>query len=115
MSTITEINGESKFVQCKNENEAEAAMKKLKAGFVSPDHRVYSEIEFWDDACILSIPAKTPHALYDLQSHIDLIKDGDWEMNGFDDVVSTAKDLQKAFNAAIKALSTGKIVKRARQ
>ena len=91
------------FIQCRDADEAEKTMNEVKAGFVSPDHRIYQEIEFWDDASVWHIPASTILALHNLQTQIEHMKDGYLEVS-FAEVVEHAKELQDAFNKAVEAV-----------
>lgn len=90
------------YVQC-TEKELEKQMIKLGAGFVSPDHRIYETIEFFDDAATWEVDAKTFLALADLQNHIEMCADGMNEMP-FQDVEDRAKDLREAFDRALAAV-----------
>ena len=91
------------FIQCRDSDEAEKTMNDLKAGFVSEDHRIYQEIEFWDDCSVWYIPAPTLLALHNLQTQIEQMKDGFLETS-FDEIVDHAKELQDAFQKAVKAV-----------
>lgn len=91
------------FIQCKDSNDCEKILGTMKAGFVSSDHRVYEEIEFWDDASSWYIPAKTILALYNLQTTIEHLTEGDYELF-MGDLKSAAKELDDAFKKAIEEI-----------
>jgi len=101
------------FIQCKDVNDAEAQMKTTKAAFVSSDHRVYEDIEFWDEFSVWHINAKTLLQLYNLQSQIENMLDGGNEMP-FDGIVEQAKELQDEFKKVVKAIGYKPIHKKQR-
>lgn len=89
------------YIQCKNSAEAE---KKVEiGGFVSDDFRIYDKIDFWDDACIIEMPAETVRYLLDLQGYLEMVNDEGHEMS-FGQIVENAKGLEKAFKKAMSAI-----------
>jgi hypothetical protein len=99
------------FIQAEDNADAEKQMSKLKAAFVSPDHRLYEEIEFWDEFAVWHIPAKTLLALYNLQTSIEQMTEGDRELY-LGDLRDAAKEFDDAFNAVVTAIGFKPIRKR---
>lgn len=92
------------YVQCKDTKEVEAAVEKLgDAGFVSPDYRIYTTIEFWDDACVWTVDANTFRQLADLQSHLEMLNDGMNEMP-MTAIERRAKDLREQWDKTMEAI-----------
>lgn len=102
------------FIQGISPDDCEQRLQKIKAAFVSDDLRIYEEIEFWDDTSVWHIPAKTILALYELQTQIEMMKDGRHEL-AFDDVVRDAQDLKESFDKAVAAIGYKPIHKRGRK
>lgn len=99
------------FIQAKDASEAEEMMSKIKAAFVSSDHRIYEEIEFWDNYAVWHIPAKTLLALYNLQASIEQMTEGDRELF-MGDLKDAAKEFDDAFNEAVAAIGLKPIMKK---
>ena len=97
------------FIQCKDQDEAE---RKVKTGaFVSHDFRLYDSIEFWDDACVIEFDAETVRKLLDFQCYLEMINSGHHECP-FTQILDDAKELNKSFRAAMKAIKFKPITKK---
>jgi aspartate aminotransferase-like enzyme len=107
-------NCEMSFIECADMDDAEKIASEKKACFVSPDDfRIYDSIEFWDDASIMEIPAKTLLHLYNLQVSIQANLELRDEM-GFNNVVERAQELNAAFNKVLEAIKFSPIKRKAR-
>lgn len=99
------------FVQCKTLEEVEDILEKKPFGFITEDNRIYDDMSFSDDALFYDLNAKTVMALYDLQTMIEMVTEGEHEMP-FDAVLRDAKLLDKSFKKALKAIKFKPITRR---
>jgi len=76
---------------------------KLKQAFITSDHRIYEEIEFYDEVCQFFLSAKTVRILYDLQSQLEMMTDGRHECP-FTRIAEDAKELEDCFKKALKQI-----------
>lgn len=91
------------FIQCKDRDECEDKVGKS-GGFVTNDHRIYDEIEFWDDDCCYEFSPGTALALYNLQCEIERMGEDLGSEMSFNSVVQYATDLRKAYRGVLKQL-----------
>lgn len=101
------------MLQCKDADTVENALDALGSGWVTHDNRVYSHMKFGDNECYWEIDAQTILALYNLQCSIEMSEGADNEM-GFANVVARAKELEAAYQAAIKAIKFQPILRKDR-
>lgn len=93
------------YIQCKSEEECEAALWGRKTGFVTEDFRIYDEIEIWDDALMYHFNAETAMQLYSLQLDLErLCEDLSSEMS-FVSVDRYAKELKSAFEETLRLIN----------
>lgn len=103
------------FIQCKDRNDVEKFLhtNKIKAAFITEDHRIYTEMELSDDGFYYELNAETTEALYDLQLVLEMSYDGMAE-NNFLTMVDAAQMLETAFKKIMKSLNY-KPLKRAKK
>lgn len=92
------------FIQCKSESDVEKQVggKGGSVGFVSEDFRIYSEIQFYDEAAIHTLDAKEINALLNLKGMIEFL--GVEAERPFTQLVKDAEETEKAFRDVQKLL-----------
>jgi len=93
------------FIQFASKEEAEKYIDgdKVRAGFTSKDNRFYSSVTLSDDACYYEIDAETLHELFQLQTHIEMLSDGGYEM-AFGKMKEHVEALDEQYNKTLKAI-----------
>jgi hypothetical protein len=91
------------FIQAFDLDDAEKLLQDLKGAVVTPDLKIYPQVEYWDDACKYDMPIKTLLSLYHLQCEIEMVNDGDLEPS-IDQIVEDAKALRKSWKNMLKLI-----------
>lgn len=102
------------YIQCKDAAEAEKIFGEKKAGFLSPDNRIYDTITMADQWATWELKASTIIELERLQSECEMASDGRSEMS-FLDLEERARELREQFEKTMKAIGQFPIKKRERQ
>jgi len=100
------------FIQCKSEDDVEIQMQKLKLkhGFVTEDHRIYTEILLSDDACYMFVNSETFMHLYNLQEMLEQLHCGLRECP-FTEIENRSKELTAYFKKAMQSIKYRPLVK----
>lgn len=101
------------FIQCKDRRELEVETDKDNHApcFVSPDHRIYKEVELSFRGSYAQINAETMEALFELHDTIAMLTDGHWEQNLLD-VDDSAKLFTQALQNAINMVRKNPITRK---
>lgn len=93
------------FTQYRTREELDAAVDKkgLENVFITEDHRVYTEVEFADDAVFIKLDRKEMRGLLDLKSHLDMLTDGFMEMK-LNEVDEAAASFRKCLEEVLETL-----------
>lgn len=95
-----------KYIQCNSAQEVENVLLKtkgFKAAFVTPDFRIYFDMELYDEVCVIKMSPQTVSHLLDLQHILESNEHHSHEMH-FKEIAGHAKDLQDACLNAVKAI-----------
>lgn len=91
-----------KYIQCQNYDEACSMAEKLKRPvFISPDFRVYEEIDFADLHCVGPLTANDYYAFEEFKNQMKCFDDQHAEMS-FNELVESAQDCQKAWKKCME-------------
>jgi hypothetical protein len=100
------------YLQFNNPEEIEQHMRQngMESAFVTEDNRLYSSVELWDKFCAYRLPVETVMQLHQLQSDVENMGDGSYEVS-FLDIAEAAQSLQKSFEKLMDQLKIQRIEK----
>lgn len=104
------------FTQCRNRDELEKItdVDGYPGAFITEDHRIYTDIELADENGYIKLTPATVTALWELQTHIEILNEHCGMEMGFDTVAEKAKELQTAWDKALKAIKFKPLEKKKR-